>query len=152
MTEFVHATFDGFFDSRKVEDALDRKEKRVMTRAAGYGRQAMRRGMRRRKGPGPEGGYPNAHGGELRNKIFYNYNQSEGAAIIGPIRFATQPNYLPSGIETIPQLLNEGATLYRPFRKKKLRQVYKPRPFVELTLPIASAKWVELYEQTTLRS
>jgi len=151
MPDLFNATFDGFINRKSVTDALDKKERRVLARAGGTARQIMRRGMRRSKKPGPVGGYPNAHSGELRDKIFFNYNQSHGSVSVGPLRLATQPKWLPSGIETVPQLLNQGGTVRRLVHKKQRTFVYKPRPFVDLTIPAAALALVRIYRNTPLR-
>ncbi len=149
---FFNAHFDAFIDRRGVGDALDKKERRVMARAGAYAMSIMRNGMRRRKGPGSVGGYPNAHSGELRKLIFFNYDVSQGSVLIGPLRLGSQPKWLPGNIQTVPQLLNEGGTVQRTVHRKQRTFRYKPRPFVDLTLDKAAANLVEIYKNTPLRS
>ena len=152
MAQFFTATFDGFIDRKGIGDALDKKERRVLARAGGYSRSTMRRGMRRRRGAGQEGGFPNAHSGELRDLIYFNYDPKEGSVSIGPLRFRNQPSWLPSGVETVPQLINEGGIVRRKIAGKLRTRRYRKRPFVELTRQKAAPKLVEIYKQTPLRS
>lgn len=148
---FYTTNFDLFLDRKGIGAALDKKERTVLNRAGGFSKVTMSRGMRRKKGPGPAGGYPNAHSGELRKLIYYNYNQNEGGVIIGPLGFSSQPKWLPAGIATVPQLINEGGTATRQVSGKQRRRVYPPRPFVDLTLPVAAKKLADLYEEVPLR-
>lgn len=147
----MHATLKGFIDRKGIGDALDKKERTVLARAGGYARTTMSRGMRRKKGSAIQGGYPNAHVGDLRKRIFFNYRRDQGDVIVGPEGFGSQPDWLPSGIATVPQLLNEGATVRRVIKNRPVTQVYGAFPFVDLTLTPAAAQLAKLYQTTPLK-
>lgn len=146
-------------DKRKLDTALDKKERRVLFKTGAYGRTTMRRGMRRKKGPGPVGGYPHAHHGGIKEKIAFAVDTEEGSVSIGPIKFNDQPDYLPAGIVTVPQLINEGGVVKRRVGKllkrggrRLVRLIYRARPFVSLSLAPAVKKFRELYKIIPLRS
>ncbi len=130
-------------DTRKLVKAMDRKERKVLYRSAAYARTTMKRGMRRRKKASGVGDYPSAHSSEIRDTIAFAVNPSSGASIVGPLAFSKQPSWLPSGITTVPQLLNEGGTVRRIVKKKTQIQRYKPRPFVDLTTVVAAKRLAE---------
>lgn len=47
MTQFITATFDGFFDRPAVQSALDKKEIKVLKRVGAYTRTIMKNAMKR---------------------------------------------------------------------------------------------------------
>lgn len=173
MADFFEATFQGFVNKDAVFNALDDKERIVLSRSGSYARSTMRRNMRRGRkrkdgtrntNAGPVGGYPASHSGELKDKIFFNYAKREGAVHVGPIIFSHQPSWLPSGIRSIPELINAGGSVARTHRSvggtgariEKWRETrvvynYRPRPYVSLTREKAAPKLLELYGSIPLR-
>lgn len=108
MAQFLYTKFESFIDRPGVLDAVEKKFTRVFGLAGGFGRQVMKRGMRKRKGAAPAREYPNAHDGGLRNGIFFNYDKEKKELVVGPVRFERKNNPLSSGLQTVPQLVNEG--------------------------------------------
>lgn len=152
MAAFFYTSFDSFIDRPGVFDAVDAKFQKVFGRTGGFGRQVMKRGMRKRKKPSEPGNYPHSHQGGLRDGIFFNYDKARRELVIGPLRHAWQPPWLPAGIETVPQLINEGGT-YTIRDDKKGPQIinYPARPFVKLTQPKTVAKFRELTASIPLK-
>jgi hypothetical protein len=138
-----------FFDRKKVTDAMDRKSKKCLSSAGAFGRTFMKRGMRKRKGVSAVGAFPSSHSGELRDLIYFVYDAASKGVVIGPKLFKKGRDT--TGSKTIPQLVNEGGAVSRVAavgrggnsKRKRVKQVYKPRPFVALTQPVAAAKLVE---------
>lgn len=146
MAKFISVTKSIFFDRDRIIRATDQKERKVLALTGGFGRQVMKRGMRRRKSISPPGGYPHAHAGQLRNLIYFGYDLPSGSLVIGPTLFASKSGSGSS--KTVPELLNEGGAAVRSGTRRlhfrgKTRVVstgsqivrYRPRPFVALSLP-----------------
>ncbi len=142
------------FDRAGLFKRIDRKDKRVLGRTGAYGRQVMRRGQRRKKGASSDGGYPNAHAGQLRDLVFFNVDLAAGSVSIGPLKFEGAEKNLPAGVETIPQLINQGGTVRKEVGREGSKRiealVYKPRPFVELSTQTTADRLADLYEKTPL--
>ena len=149
MTQLLSAKLIGKMDLPKLAKSMDRKERKVLFRTAAYARTTMRRGMRRRKKPGPVGGYPSSHAGQLRDLIAFAVDTSAGTAVVGPALFNSNQDGL-SGATTIPQLLNEGGTATKMVNKKQKTYRYKPRPFVRLANEVAAKKFAENMENIPL--
>ena len=144
-----------FFDKPGIISRMTRKTRRVLSATGAYARGVMKKGMRYRKATSQPGDYPSAHKGNplLRQLIFFGADIATGSVVIGPILFK------PSGeAKTIPQLINEGGTVVRPRKfvvkgrqpkriEGKATLTYQPRPFVELTLPIAAGRLVTNMEK-----
>lgn len=159
MADFIHVTTKMFFDRAKVVEAMDRKTNKVLSSTGAFSRKTMQRGMRRRKKISNPGEYPSAHGNALlREKIFFGFDEGSRSLIVGPAKLdRTDKEVLAAG-KTVPQLLNEGGTIlrkqtydskakkFRPIKRAR-RHVYRPRPFVELTLPIAAKKLADNMEK-----
>jgi hypothetical protein len=151
MATFLTTSFSAFIDRPGVFAAVDAKFQRVFGRTGGYGRQIMKRGMRKRKTASKGGGYPHSHQGGLRDGIFFNYDKNAKELVIGPLRFGRQPRWLPAGIETVPELINEGGTYTRTLRGVQRVFNYPARPFVLLTKPPTVAKFKELTASIPLK-
>lgn len=153
MADFINVTTQMFFDRDKVQRAMDRKGQRCLSSAGAFGRTVMKRGMRRRKSVSAVGAYPSAHAGQLRDLIYFGYDAASKGVVIGPTLFSGTQD---GGSKTVPQLLNEGGTVTRVVRRtgqpsRPVRQVYQPRPFVELTRKPAADKLLENIEKFEFR-
>ena len=149
-SQLLSASLIGNLNVPKLAKAMDAKERKVLYKTASYARLKMKGGMRRSKRSGPVGGFPASHKGSLKRMVAFAVDTRTGTAVVGPAAFNKQPDWLPSGIKTVPQLLNEGGTVRRTVRKKKFVLVYKPRPFVSLTNVTASKKFAENMENIPL--
>lgn len=163
MADFFHVSLDMFFDRAKVIDAMDRKTHRVLSSTGAFGRSVMQRGMRYRKKASTPGDYPSARRGNalLRDGIFFGYNASAREVVVGPRLLDRTDSDVAAMGKTVPQLINEGGVVSRRMvydaKKKQMRRTnrplrwrYRPRPFVDLTLPKAAAKLAENMEKFDL--
>jgi len=150
MPQLLSAQLIGQLDLPKLAKAMDRKERKVLFRTAAYARTTMKRGMRRRKNASAPGGFPSAHAGQLRDMIAFAVDIPSGTAVVGPAAFGQQPSWLPSGISTVPQLLNEGGTVRRMVKGKNRTFKYEPRPFVKLANELAAKRLADNMEKIPL--
>lgn len=154
MSDLISVTTQMFFQPEKLQKAVDRKEQKVASATGAFARTVMKRGMRKRKGISPEGGYPYSHIGTLRNLIYFGMDPNQKGVVVGPTLFSGSKG---AGSKTVPQLIADGGTVKRVIRvgKRKVRktvtQKFKPRPFPNLTLPIAAAKLAENMEKFELK-
>lgn len=77
-----------FFDAKKVLDKVDAATRRAMSKAGAYVRTAARSSMRRRKKASAPGQPPSVHKGQLKNLLFFSYDQRTKSVVIGPVKFA----------------------------------------------------------------
>lgn len=154
------ATTKHFFDKHGITEKMDRKTRRVLSSTGAYSRTVMKNGMKSADGPAPPGAYPHSHQGDLKRLIYFGYDDATKSVVVGPTAFRRRENTLDGGL-TVPQLINDGGTVYRqtfvgPRRHRRpagvrLRFSYQARPFVPLTAPIAAKKLAENMEKFDLK-
>ena len=111
-----------FFDRKAVTSAVDRAERRVLSRFGAFVRRGARSSIRRRKRVSEPGQPPSSHTGLLKRNIFFLYEPQRSNVIIGPV-------LLGKGTDA-PRLLEHGGVVTRRKRKRRVRVKYKPRPFM----------------------
>ncbi|QDV23428.1 hypothetical protein [Aureliella helgolandensis] len=94
---------DFFFDRMKVQDKINRGERRQLSRIGSFVRRRARTSLRRRKKVSQSGSPPSVHSRDkvatLKN-ILFAYDATNHAVYIGPVRL-NQVNQRPSG-QSIP--------------------------------------------------
>ena len=111
-----------FFDRAAVTNAVDRAERKVLSRFGAFVRRGARSSIRKRKSVSKPGAPPSSHTGLLKRNIFFVYEPDRSNVVIGPIQ-------LNSGTDA-PALLEHGGSATRRRRKKRVRMTYRPRPFM----------------------
>lgn len=157
-----------FFDRPYVIAAVGRKAAAVLARTGGYARTTMKRGMRYRQAISTPGDYPSAHGGKdgalLRKFIFFGYDTASKSVAVGPVLLALDKTIV-AGERKVTKLVNEGGAVtrrivrkgistqyrYRQSSTQVVRQVYRARPFVNLTAPIAAKALADNMAKMPLR-
>jgi hypothetical protein len=82
----LKAAKQGFFDRPAVVRALDRANRRALSRAGAFVRQRARTSMKKRKGTSPPGQPPYAHVGLLRKFLLFAYDAGKKSVVVGPAR------------------------------------------------------------------
>lgn len=99
-----------FFNTREVEDATTKAERKVLSRFGAYTRRDAKRSMRRRKkGPSEEGKPPRVVTGLLKRFIFFSYDRFLQSVVTGPAKLTGF-----EGAGEAPEKLESG-DLNRPF-------------------------------------
>ena len=111
-----------FFDRGKVTGAVNRAERRVLSRFGAFVRQGARSSIRRRKSVSAPGAPPSSHTGLLKRTILFVYEPNRGNVIIGPVLLGKGTN--------APELLEHGGVVTRRRRNRRVRATYRPRPFM----------------------
>lgn len=111
-----------FFDRNKVTGAVNRAERRVLSRFGAFVRRGARSSIRKRKRISEPGQPPSSHTGLLKRTIFFVYEPKKASVIIGPVLLGKGTN--------APALLEHGGVVVRRKRKRKVRATYRPRPFM----------------------
>jgi hypothetical protein len=88
----------GFFDRAKVVRALDRANRRALSKAGAFVRTRARTSMRKRRGSARPGQPPYAHVGLLRNLILFVYDAVKRTVVVGPAKL-NKPGRVPALLE-----------------------------------------------------
>jgi hypothetical protein len=104
----IKAAKGGFFDRKKVVDAVHKANRKALSKAGAFVRQRAKTSMRRRKGTSsPPGVPPYAHVGLIRKFLFFSYDQAGQSVVVGPARI----NRPSAGRYTTPELHEYGGSV-----------------------------------------
>ena len=106
-----------FFDRPAVRNAVDRAQRRVLSRFGAYVRRGARSSIRKRKRPAPPGSPPSDHTGRLKRNIFFVYEPVKSSVVIGPARL--------SGSTDAPETLEHGGVVTLKRRGRRIRKRYQ---------------------------
>lgn len=123
-----------FFDRKRVQDALDKNTRNVLSRFGALVRQTSRWSIRKRKRSSLPGQPPSSHTGLLKRFIFYSYDEFQKSVIIGPAKL----NDKNTGA---PEILEYGGRTVIESRKRKEKVYIQPRPYMH---PAFSKAMVQL--------
>lgn len=76
--------YSQFFDRDAVLKALDREQRSRLSRAGAFVRRRARSSIRKRNRVSKPGSPPSSHTGDYRRSIFFGYDASRDAVVIGP--------------------------------------------------------------------
>jgi hypothetical protein len=107
--------FECFFDQQKVKDAIQAQRRAAMANMGAFIRKVARQSMRRRKKSSAPGQPPSAHAGQLRDLLFFSYDENSDTTVIGPVKFAGK-----SGDANVPGLMEFGGTQNKSLRTPPL--------------------------------
>lgn len=134
-----------FFDRLKVANALERAEKRALSKFGAYVRRADQTSIRYRKKSSAAGSPPSAHASQgftrqrknrktgavsrqpkspLRELIFFAWDPAKKSVVIGPVPF----NNSKVGAGVAPKLIEEGGTGPGMSDGKRVMKRYAARP------------------------
>jgi len=114
-----------FFDSKKVISATDRATRRVLSRFGAFVRRTAKTSIRKRKKISQPGSPPSSHTGLLKKFIYFGYDATRRAVVVGAMRFSRRGNGEAPGL-----LEHGGTTTLTDRRGKKKSAKYKARPFM----------------------
>ena len=114
---------EGFVDADRIEEAVDRANRRNLARYGAYVRADAMENIRNRGRPSKPGQGPTNQTGLLRDKIPFSLEAPTGV-VIGPVRLPNMPT--PGGM-TVPELLEYGGTVRRRITRGFLSRLYKRR-------------------------
>lgn len=107
----------GFFDRRKVIEAVAEADHKALSKFGAFVRQRARSSIRKRKRISAAGDPPSSHTGVLRKLIFFAYDRGRHSVVIGPTQ---------SGKGEAPRLLEHGGDT----TLGTLTAHYRARPFM----------------------
>jgi hypothetical protein len=111
-----------FFDRRKVQSAVSRAERRVLSRFGAFVRQDAKQRIRRRKRPSRPGEAPTNQTGLLKRHIYFVFDEARRSVVIGPI-------LLNRGTGA-PATLEHGGAVAVMQRGRREVVAYAPRPYM----------------------
>ena len=137
-------SFDMFFDRPAIVSKLDDYRRRVMIKQGAYARGVLQKNQRYGGASGKssnKGEFPQAQEGSIRRLSVFAYDDLTDSTVVGPIGFGRLPRgyALAGGLETIPQLLNEGGVVFvdkseaEQTRKQKFRRIRGRKPSAKAT-------------------
>jgi hypothetical protein len=120
-----------FFDREKVTRAVDRGRRQALARSGGLIRTTARRSMRRRRGRSRPGQPPHAHAGQLRDLLFFAYDDRTRSVIVGPAAFPRRTG--------VPGLLEFGGRTRAPawWMGSQTHLTIQARPYMRPALEVA---------------
>ena len=147
-----------FFDRQVVQNAVDKQQRRAISRSLAFVRTRARSLLRRRKSVSAPGKPPSVHTSGIGLKtILFAYDMRTKSGIVGPVKL-NQVNMTRRGSQPVPSILELGGTVtasevqFRPggnFFRRDLRRTrtkyyktrtrtipYKRRPFMGPALQI----------------
>lgn len=111
-----------FFDRSTVLSRVDRATRKVLSKFGAFVRQTARNSIRKRKSISDPGQAPSSHTGLLKRHIYFVFSPETESVVIGPV-------LLNKGTDA-PRLLEEGDTVVRTQRRRRVRMTYRARPFM----------------------
>lgn len=147
-------------------DALDKAERRELSKAGAFVRRSARSSIRKRKRPSAAGKPPSSHTGEYRRSILFGYESKRRSVVIGPSATfggAEVPSLLEFGGQGPAVKEDRWITPSGPARrgvggkfvsndrvllKKGSRQTYKPRPHMLPALEKEAPNFPKLFRNS----
>lgn len=127
-----------FFDRHKVQSAVSRGERRVLSKFGSFVRQDSKQRIRRRKRSSSPGESPTNRTGLLKRHIYFVFSPETRSVVIGPVllnRSTGAPETLEHG----------GETTIETKRRQSVRVEIEARPFMgpafQQELPKLPALW-----------
>lgn len=115
-----------FFSSDKVQKALDRKTRKVLSGFGARVRRTAQFSMRSRKGSSPPGVPPYSHGKKLLKKLLYfTYEPERKSVTVGPVLLEKTKE------QKITRLMEEGGTVTVVTEKGVITKNYEDHPYME---------------------
>lgn len=84
----IRAFSKQFFDKPAVLRAVNKAQRKVLSRFGAFVRTRAKTSIRKRKGTSPAGSPPFSHEGSLRKFILFAYDAETKAVVIGPARLS----------------------------------------------------------------
>lgn len=117
-----------FFDSEKVQKAVDSAMRRKLSKFGAFVRTRSRSSIRKRKATSKPGQPPTSRTGLLKKFIFFSYDEATKTVVIGPAAFRANT--------VAPELLEKGGTalvsprITRKWQPPRLAK-YAARPYMQ---------------------
>ena len=127
-----------FFDRQKVQSAVNRAERRVLSRFGSFVRQDSKQRIRRRKRSSSPGEAPTNRTGLLKRHIYFVFSPETRSVVIGPV-LLNRSTGAPATLE------HGGETVIETKRTQSIRVEIEARPFMgpafQQELPKLPALW-----------
>ena len=97
---------ESFFDSAKVMAKVNAGKRKVLSKMGAFVRTRARSSMRKRKRSAAAGAPPSVHAGQLKNLLFFSWDDRTESVVIGTVPL--------SGDAVVPGLMERGGELTIP--------------------------------------
>jgi len=147
-----------FFDRKVVQNAVDKQQRRAISRSLAFVRRRARSLLRRRKRVSAAGSPPSVHSDPGLKTILFAYDMRTKGGIVGPVKL-NKVSMTWLGSRPLPYVMELGSQVKiheiqrsdgkwyrrdfrrktRPNQKRRIRSVkYPPRPFMGPALEMES--------------
>ena len=126
-----------FFDRAAVQAAMDAATLKTLSRFGAFVRRRAQTSMRRAGAVSQPGNPPSSHAGQLRDLLYFAWDNSTRSVVIGPIPFR-------DGVA--PKLLEEGGEIIDRLRGRSVRKVYRARPYMKPAFDAELAKMPQRFK------
>lgn len=112
-----------FFDRQKLQSAVNRAERRVLSKFGSFVRQDSKQRIRRRKRSSSPGEAPTNRTGLLKRHIYFVFSPETRSVVIGPV-LLNRSTGAPATLE------HGGETVIETKRRQSIRVDIEARPFM----------------------
>jgi hypothetical protein len=88
-----------FFDRKKIQNKIDLRTRKVLSKFGAYVRQTAKKSIRKRDGTSLPYHPPFSHKGTLKRFLFFGYDSHRRSVVIGPVRVSGKSGKAPSALE-----------------------------------------------------
>lgn len=123
---------NNFFDTKRVKRAVDKGNRKGLSKFGAYTRTVARNSIKRSKKSSAPGTPPKSHTGWLKKGIYFSFDKIRRAVVIGPVAFKSLSNTTLEALEYGGPSVILGNTEYNKGVKtrKQHRVNVKARPFM----------------------
>lgn len=132
-----------FFDRPKVQRAVDKAKKKVLSKAGAFVRTSARTSIRKRKGISRPGDPPHSHTGLVRRFVLFGYDRATDSVVVGPVKIKSG-----RAVESLEYGGRSTANSRRRGRRIQRAVTVKARPFMRPALRKEMAKFPELWRNS----
>lgn len=114
-----------WFDEKRVQRMMTRKERKALNRYGGIVRKHAQFSMKSRKKKSKAGEPPSAHVKTLKRLLFYSYDPGTKSTVVGPVLLERTQN------QRVPRTHEEGGVITVKNEKHQIEVLnYPPRPYM----------------------
>lgn len=132
-----------FFDRPKVQRAVDKARRKVLSKAGAFVRTSAKSSIRKRKGISRPGNPPHSHTGLVRRFILFGYDHATDSVVVGPVKIKSG-----RAVESLEYGGKSTANSRRRGRRIQRAVTVRARPFMRPAMKKELPKFPELWRNS----